>query len=195
MKIRNPRLLIIGHALHGKSIFSEILSKNFDLKYEDSSYAAAKIFLFDKLKEKYGYKTFDECYLDRRNHRKEWHDEISAFNDPDKAKLAKKIMENNDIYVGMRSGDEINACKEQGLFDVILWVYRPGIALEPEDSFNIGIGHADWVVFNDGEIEDLHQKAADFMNYWIAGQRFRGTYHTPTEASLRVMKEPPSIVA
>lgn len=195
MKIQNPRILILGHGRHGKDLFADALRRQYGLKFSSSSYAAAKIFLFDKLKDEYGYKTFDECYEDRHNRRKEWYDAISEYNSDDKAFLAKKIMEKNDIYVGMRSSEEINACKKAGLFDTIIWVYRPGIALESADSFDIGIGHADFVVFNDGSIEDLDQKAADFMNFWIAGKRFHETYVSPAEATRRVMQEAPPITS
>lgn len=189
MKIRNPRILILGHGRHGKDSLAEEFRSSYDLKFSSSSYAAAKIFLFDKLKHKYGYKTFDECYADRHNRRAEWHDEISSFNNPDKARLAKRIMEKNDIYVGMRSNDEIEACKKEGVFDVVLWVYRPGFPLESEDSFNIGIGHADFVIFNDGSVEDLKMKARDFMNYWISSIRFRSSWMTPIEATHMIMVE------
>lgn len=194
MKIRKPRILILGHGRHGKDVLAEFLNKDFDMKFSSSSYAAAKIFLFDKLKKEHGYKTFDECYADRHNKRKLWHDEISAYNDPDKARLAKKIMEKNDIYVGMRSGAEIEECKKQGIFDVALWVYRPVVPLESADSFNIGMGHADFVVMNDGTLDDLRQKAADFMNHWVAMQRFSASWMTPFQAMQRVMTEKPSIV-
>jgi hypothetical protein len=45
------------------------------------------------LKVKYGYKTSEECFEDRVNHRSEWYDMICEYNLNDKAKLAKGILE------------------------------------------------------------------------------------------------------
>ena len=58
------------------------LSNRFDLKFADSSRAAAEIFLYDKLKDKYGYtRTSRNAMKDRVNHRQEWFDEICRFNE------------------------------------------------------------------------------------------------------------------
>ena len=51
------KILIIGHARHGKDTVADILYKNFNLTYTGSSQAAAEIFLYDALKDKYGYKS------------------------------------------------------------------------------------------------------------------------------------------
>ena len=82
-------LLIIGHARHGKDTVAEIISEFTGYKFESSSMAAARIFIFDALKEKYGYKSFNECFEDRVNRRKEWYDLICAFKEKDSSSLAK----------------------------------------------------------------------------------------------------------
>ena len=103
-------LLIIGYARHGKTTAAKILKRERGFKFIDSSRAAAQIFLYNKLKEKYGYGNFEECYEDRINHRREWFDEICEFNKEDPARLAKEIMKDADIYCGMRSNREIQKC-------------------------------------------------------------------------------------
>jgi hypothetical protein len=74
-----PKLLIIGHARHGKDSMAEILQENFGLKFKSSSEAAAEIFIYDVLKGKYSYKTPQECFKDRVNHRAEWHQLICEY--------------------------------------------------------------------------------------------------------------------
>jgi len=69
-----PKLLIIGHARHGKDTLAELLRDTFELKFVSSSQAASDIFIFDELKDKYGYTTPEECFEDRVNHRAEWYD-------------------------------------------------------------------------------------------------------------------------
>ena len=60
-----PKLCIIGYARSGKDTAAEVLEGYFGVKHTSSSMAAAKIFIFEKLKDKYGYKSFEECFEDR----------------------------------------------------------------------------------------------------------------------------------
>jgi dephospho-CoA kinase len=151
-----PKLLIIGHGRHGKDTFAEILRDNYGLKFISSSQAAADIFIYDELKEEFGYKTSEECYADRSNHRALWYDLICEYNWSDRARLAKGILEKADCYVGMRDRGEIEECMKQGLFDLIVWVdASERLPLEPADSFNIDKSCADIIVDNNGTEEQF----------------------------------------
>ncbi len=160
------KLLILGHGRHGKDTVAEILNEKFGMTFQSSSQAAADIFLYEKLKNKFGYKTPEECYADRHNHRALWHKEISEYNTPDKSKLAQGIMRDNDIYVGMRCSEELQACINIGLFDYIIWVdagnridYKEG-----SDSFNIDESFSDYHIDNSGTFEELEQKVYNMYN-------------------------------
>lgn len=131
------KILIVGHMRHGKDTVAQMISENTGLTFESSSVAAAKIFLYDALKDKYEYSSFGECYDDRINHRKEWHDLICEYNKGDKARLAKDILSINDMYVGMRSNEEVNKCLKDGIFDLVIGVFDPNKPLEPKESFDI----------------------------------------------------------
>jgi dephospho-CoA kinase len=154
-----PKLLVLGAARHGKDTFAEILRDNFGLKFQSSSQAAADIFLYDELKDKYGYQTPEECFEDRMNHRQEWYEAICEYNKNDRTRLAKDILKLADCYVGMRDRDEIEVCMKQGLFDLIIWVDASD-RLEGEgvSSFNIDISCADVVVYNNGTLDELFDK-------------------------------------
>ena len=153
------KLLIIGHARHGKDTVAEMLSKNFGLTSKASSMAASEIFIYDLLKEKYGYKTPEECFEDRVNHRAEWYDLIVEYNSEDRTRLASKILERYDIYTGMRNSIEIEKCQEKGLFDFVIGVYDGRKPHEPKDSFNIDLWEAaDFVIPNGGTLEQLEDK-------------------------------------
>ncbi len=155
----NKKLLILGHARHGKDTFAEILNKHYGFKFKSSSVAASEIFLYDTLKEKYGYTSSDECFEDRVNHRGEWHNLICDYNKDDRAKLAKEILKQADCYVGMRSGEEIKECMAQGLFDLIIWVdASERLPLESSDSFDIDIKMADFIVQNNGTPAEFEEK-------------------------------------
>lgn len=152
-------ILIIGHARHGKDTTAEILQEIYGFTFESSSVAAARIFLFDRLKAQYGYKTFEECFEDRVNRRKEWHAHICDYNKDDKARLAKDILVNSNMYVGMRSNVEVEECLKQRIFDFVIAVYDPRQPLEDASSFNIDIwAKADIVIPNSGTIRDLRHR-------------------------------------
>lgn len=68
-QIMIKKILILGHARHGKDTLAEILNKEYGMTFMSSSQAANEIFLFDELKNKYGYKTKEESFNDRVNHR------------------------------------------------------------------------------------------------------------------------------
>lgn len=162
----DTKLLIIGNARHGKDTLAEILNEEFGVTFESSSVSAAKIFLYDKLKEKYGYKTPLECFEDRVNHRAEWKQMIYDYNEGDRARLAKKILENSDCYVGMRDREEIVESNKQGLFNLIIWVdASERLPLESADSFNIDKSYADFIIENNGTFEEFKAKVIKIFRF------------------------------
>lgn len=164
-KTKNTRLLIIGSARHGKDSLAEIMNEEFGLTFVSSSQAAADIFLYDLLKDKYGYKNSVECFEDRVNHRGEWYNMICDYNKHDKARLAKSILEKSDCYVGMRDKEEIDECMKQGLFKLIIWVdASERLPLESADSFNIDRSCADLIVENNGSYEEFRDKVIRLGN-------------------------------
>ena len=155
----NIRLLIIGAARWGKDSLAEILFENFGLKYISSSQACADIFIYNELKDKYGYKTPEECFNDRVNHRQEWYEMICDYNKDDKARLAKEILKYNNTYVGMRDSSEIKECLKQGLFDLVIWVdASKRLPREDTSSFNITEADADIIIENNSTFEEFKEK-------------------------------------
>jgi hypothetical protein len=114
------KILLLGHGEHGKDTVAEIITELTGLRFESSSHAAAELAVMPKLAEKYGYKTVQECFEDRRNHRDEWRQLITDYNTPDKTRLCREILARCDGYVGMRCPIEYAAVKH--LFDVVIWV-------------------------------------------------------------------------
>ena len=162
---KDIKLCIIGSMRMGKDSMAEILRDEFGMTFESSSQSAADIFLYDLLKEKYGYETSEECFEDRHNHRQEWYEAICEYNKDDKARLAKGIMERTNCYVGMRDRDEIKECIKQELFDLIVWVDASDrLPEEPATSFNIDKGCADIIIENNGTYEEFYEKVLRFGN-------------------------------
>jgi len=153
------KILLVGHKRNGKDTVAQMITDEIGLKFQGSSMAAAKIFIYDELKEKYNYKSFEECFEDRMNHRAEWHDLICDYNIDDKSRLAKEILKDSDIYVGMRSNAELEECQRQGIFDLIIGVYDPRKEEEPKDSFDIDIWKwCDFIIMNNSDLETLQKR-------------------------------------
>lgn len=156
----NIKICVLGHMRSGKDTLAEIFNQEFGLTYKSSSMAAAEIFIFNVLKYKYKYKTLNECFEDRVNHRAEWHKLICDYNKNDKARLAKDILENSNCYVGMRDTEEINECIKQKLFDLIIWVdASERLPEEDKSSFNIDKSCTDIIIENNGDYETFKNKA------------------------------------
>lgn len=154
-----PKLLILGHGRHGKDTVAEYWGKTFGLTFESSSRAACNIFIYNLLRDKYNYTSADECYDDRYSHRAEWYDLIVEFNKLDRSRLAKEILRTKSCYVGMRDSEEFQACKDNGLFDLIIWVDASNrLPEEPSDSFNISRMGADIIIDNNGSLDSLYNR-------------------------------------
>jgi len=159
-----PKLLIIGHGRHGKDTVCEILRDNYGFSFESSSQFCSKLFIYDHLKDKYGYHSEEECYSDRHNHRAEWYNAICAYNIPDAARLGREIFKAHDIYCGLRNKREYFAMKNTGVFDYAIWVDRSDhLPLESKDSMNLEQWMADFTIDNNGTLEDLKRNSDQLL--------------------------------
>ena len=151
--------MILGHARHAKDTVAEIIKDIAGLSFESSSKMCMELFLYDSIKDVLDYKSMNECFEDRVNHRKLWNSLITAYNYHDPARLAREIFTRRDMYVGIRSNREFDAAKEEGLFDCAIWVDASNrLPLEPPDSFDISVDKADFVIDNNGKEIELPEK-------------------------------------
>jgi hypothetical protein len=166
--IKKPKLLVIGHAQHGKDSACETLVKYYNLAYESSSHFAARKFIFDEIKDHYKYNTVEECVADRVNHRRLWYDMISNYNYPDPARLGKELYKENDVYCGLRHKREFNSMKNQGVFDCVLWVDRSD-HMPPEDksSMTLEPWMADFIIDNNGTKAELEFRVCELIDYLL----------------------------
>ena len=157
--------LVLGHKEHGKSTLAQMICDKTGLKVEDSSMAAARIFIYDSLREKYDYQSFEECYTDRRNRRQEWFDLIADYNKENETRLAEQILQDNNGYVGMRRIEELRESNRKELFDVVIGIYDPRKPLESADSNTINpLTDSDILIWNDGDLEQLEKKVEKIVN-------------------------------
>ena len=120
--------------------------------------------LEDVIKTHTGYSSFAECYEKRSLHRPYLYELIRNYNTPDKARLSREILQEHQIYVGMRDLEEFNASKH--LYDLKIWVDASGrgVPLEPITSFNIPKDEFDVIIENNGTYDQLVHKVARLAN-------------------------------
>jgi dephospho-CoA kinase len=152
-----PKLLILGHAQHGKDTAAEYLQQAYGVTFESSSLVACREFLWeDAATQGMPYATPEALYLNRDKHRQWMYEKIHAYNTPDRTALARLILKDHDCYCGMRHKEELDACKAAGLFDLILWIdaskRKPA---EPSTSTTVTPDDADVVIDNNGAMYDL----------------------------------------
>jgi len=161
-----PKLMVVGHARHGKDTVCEILNKNFGYTFQSSSLFVAENVIYPVLKEKYGYTSVDECYNDRHNHRSEWFDLIIEHNERDASRLGREIYEEYDIYCGLRNKREFRALKNIGAFTMSIWVDRSE-HLPPEEKSSMTIEEymTDFTIDNNRDLVQLEENVNNLATH------------------------------
>jgi hypothetical protein len=156
------KIVVMGHARHGKDTVSNMLCKLRKLTFRSSSEILNEEIVFNALQHKYNYKSPAECFADRVNHREEWFNLIVEYNTPDLARLGKLIFAGYDIYCGIRNRNELLALKSTGIVDHIVWVERPGFPPEDATSCTVTQADADFVIYNKGNLFQLRDSVEQF---------------------------------
>lgn len=155
-------IVITGFRENGKDTACKILgSPPYCLSSISSSWFACKTFLFEQLKEEYGYSSMEECYDDRMSPamRKVWYEAIKAYNTPDGSRLGRGIFQEHPIYNGLRSIDEYHALKAADMIDLFIWIdAEERVGVESSDSMTLHKGLADVVVDNNGGLLELRHQ-------------------------------------
>ena len=165
------KVLILGHARHGKDTLAQFLCVNSGLTYTSTS-----LFLAKQIKEIIApyksYESVEKCYEDRMNHRPLWFELIKLINLNDPASTAKQILSKWDIYCGMRSIAEFRA--SYNLFDRIVYISQ---TTGPEEAINsneitivkmkaiMDLKNVD-LVYNDLSLERLAEQAKTLLLNW-----------------------------
>lgn len=163
------KLMVFGYGRHGKDTVCEILRDDFGYDFMSSSEFAAEKVMFPLLKDKYGYKTVEECFADRHNKerecRKQWYEGIMNYNIPDRTKLAREMYEIYPIYCGIRNREEFLQMDKEGLYDFSIWVDASERVEFQEDtnSCTVTSDLADFILDNNGSLEDLKKKVGELM--------------------------------
>jgi hypothetical protein len=162
------KLLVVGHARHGKDTFCEYLRDYYGYKFVSSSEFCAEKVIFPVLSPIYGYKTVKECFDDRSNHRLEWFNLISDYNASDPARLGRDIFAESDIYCGLRNSKEMEALKAERAYDISIWVDASlRVPLEDSSSNTISKDMIDYLIDNNGTQEEFETEIKLFIRHYF----------------------------
>lgn len=160
----NKKILIAGDGGHGKDTFCEILRDMYGYTFASSSMVACAVAVYPTLKVMWGYETIEECYADRRNHRKAWFNLIAEYNEKDPIRLAKHIYSSNTIYNGIRRREEFEAIVKE-FKPIVVWVDASDrLQDSKEDTQEIKAYECNWIINNNGGMELLKDEAWLFNN-------------------------------
>lgn len=158
MSKRFDTVMILGYGRHGKDTVAEFLGRNGYNVKASSEYASEKV-VFPVLGPIYGYKTANECFEDRHQHRKEWYDLITDYNALDRGKLTKGMLNDGyDVYIGLRNADELKSVAN--LYSLIIWVDATDRIgdIESNESCTVTQQMADIIIDNNGTLDQLERK-------------------------------------
>ena len=179
------RLVVVGHAGHGKDTVCEILEREHGLTFGASSRMALGTVVWpvltkrevreEFLKEYPGrrdeaeqmgakYASRQACYEGRDEHRGAWYDMITWLNTPDRARLGEAIFSQFDVYCGLRSQTELEAVRRQIPEVAVVWVDAgKRVKGESTESCTVTREMADGFIDNNGPLGTLAAKVARML--------------------------------
>ncbi len=171
-----PKVIVMGYAQHGKDTVGEMLRHRYLFSFTSSSMFCSETIVYPMLKGSYGYPDAEACYEDRANHRDEWFDLIRRFNTPDLMALGRSIFAKHDVYCGIRNAAEFHALRNAGVFDFAIWVDgSERHRREPKSSCSVESWMADYVLDNNGDLDDLERGLTSLMTTIL--ERHHNMYH------------------
>jgi len=178
---------ISGHGECGKDTAAPFFSRYLSLNYQESTSACVVDPWWDEIQkgvwsvqnqnkpegmagliiEPDDYPTKQAFHEDRRNRRMDWVAYIEYFNNSygtlGVGLYAKAVEDGNQILTGIRRTAQFERCLEH-VIDVPIWINRPGIKIDESQEY--GPELCDWVIENDGTIDDLKVKCKE-VSYMI----------------------------
>lgn len=153
------RLAICGPGKCGKDEAAKFLASITNLRYLGSTSQAALDFVYKKWNsiEPGTYKTKEDFYADRNLHRSFWATTIDEYNQNDQARLYRDhVCNGSDFLTGIRRLRELKAAKNEGLFDLSIWIEKPDV---PGDhTLDYTAIHCDISIHNHLSLNHFHYK-------------------------------------
>ncbi len=171
--IDKNKVLLLGYGRSGKDKLCECLRDEYGYNYTPTSWLIAEKVAYPTMKATHGYKSIQECFDDRHNHRPLWKSLLETYNQDDKARFVKEVLAANDFYVGLRCEEELAECKRQGLFDQTFWVMKEG-ATESAESCTVAPHMANHFIDNNSDLDSLKNVGAKYVDHVLKNTSLTG---------------------
>lgn len=159
-----PKLAIVGFGRSGKDTAAEVIAAHSNLKYDGRTGSTSGVILSRMLTNpRYAGLSREEVYSRRLVDRELWYEvgrEICNHED-DAAGLVKECLRTGNIVVGIRSAEELKACRQERLFDSVIWI-DGGSRVPVDTTVHFGRSDCDLVIENHGTLEEFKRKLIAF---------------------------------
>jgi hypothetical protein len=145
------RLLVVGHGGAGKDTACEYLAKVTTLRFAGTTSAYLSKYVAARL----GVPR-EEALLTRHGNRRLWHRVGNELRRQDPARLVRESLEHAQIVGGVRGREELEACRREGLVDLVVWVANDRVARD--STVHFGEQDCDVTVANHGSLEEFHER-------------------------------------
>lgn len=139
----------MGPGRSGKDTASDYIQAHTSLRYSGTT----STIISRRIAEERGV-TFEEAHAVRHAERDLWRAKGDEMRAHDPAALARVVLREGDILTGVRARCEMQAVRDEGLVDLVLWIDRPGIPEDPTQEF--GPELCDAIVPNWWGIPEFH---------------------------------------
>lgn len=145
---RPMKIVILGHGRAGKDTACEYLAEITGLRNAGTcskylaKYVAAELGVPES-----------EAYATRHENREEWFRIGNETRERDPALFVREMLAAGDIGGGIRSAEEFQAAKAEGLFDVAVWIENPRVPVDP--TMKIDWRCCDLIARNAGTMDEF----------------------------------------
>lgn len=103
----------------------------------------------------------EETWAKRHEMREYWKNWCNRYREKDQSALAKKMIEQCEIVVGLRDKPELEACRKDGIIDQYIWIHRD-VPKDPTVTFTAD--DCDLVIYNTSSLTNFYSKLYSWLN-------------------------------
>lgn len=136
-----PVLAFCGHGRSGKDLGAEWLGNSFHATYNGSLSSIVCPLIASAVGV-----TVEECFKTRHENREYWFRFCNRLRYDDPTLLARMLLSQADIVVGIRGAVELDACKRRNIIDLSMWILNDRVL--PDATVEFEPQDCDVVVYN-----------------------------------------------